>query len=91
MNDFERLNAETEQAIGEQHQRAWEFSVEPFIIRKQAELYQVFLDHPTTDTDGLVLIKLQINALQSLSDEFQSQINTGNLARKQLEGEENVT
>ena len=85
MNDSERARLESEQSIGEMHQRAWIHSVEPFIKAKQAELYAAFTAHPTTDKDGLMLIKLQVNALMSMGDDFQSYINTGKLARQQLE------
>lgn len=80
---------EFEAAKGEEYQRAWESMVEPFFVQKSKELYEAFCEHPTTDRDGLTILKLQVNALHSLKDEFQSQINSGMLARKQL-GEENA-
>lgn len=85
MDDHQRTKLELEQAQGEMHQRAWEHSVKPFVEAKQAELYDAFKEHNTTDTDGLMLIKMQTNALSSMADEFQSFINTGKLARQQLE------
>lgn len=84
MND-ERARLESEREIGEMHQRAWKHSVEPFVKAKKAELYEAFINHPSTDKDGLMLIKLQINALISMGDEFQTFINTGKLARQQIE------
>tara|TARA_R110000744_G_C19370310_1_gene562417 strand:+ start:4601 stop:4873 length:273 start_codon:yes stop_codon:yes gene_type:complete len=84
MND-ETARLESEQSIGEMHGRAWEHSVKPFVEAKQAELYAAFVNHPSTDKDGLMLIKLQVNALTSMGDEFQTYINTGKLARQQLE------
>ena len=84
MTDDERQYFESEQAIGEMHQRAWESSVQPFVKAKQEELFNAFINHQTTDKDGLMLIKLQLNALASMADEFQSLINTGKLARQQL-------
>ena len=76
---------EIEQAKGEMYQRAYDSTVQPFISAKEAELFDAFLNHPTSDTDGLVLIKLQLNVLTSMRDEFQSKINSGKLARQQIE------
>lgn len=81
---------EFEAAKGEEYERAWESMVKPFFESKSAELYDVFINHPTTDRDGLTILKLQVNALHSLKDEFQSKIMSGKLARQQL-GEENAT
>jgi hypothetical protein len=88
INDNEKQRLETERAIGEMHQRAWEHSVQPFVEKKKAELFEAFVDHPSTDKDGLMLIKLQLNALASMGDEFESFINTGKLARQQLENDD---
>lgn len=77
-------NLQREQAKGEMYQRAYDSTVQPFITAKQEELFSAFLTHPSTDTDGLVLIKLQLNTLQSMADEFQSYISTGKLAEQQL-------
>lgn len=76
---------EVEQAKGEMYQRAFDSTVQPFISAKETELFDAFLNHPTSDTDGLVLIKLQLNVLTSMRDEFQSKINSGKLARQQIE------
>lgn len=81
---------EFEAARGEQYDRAWKSMVEPFFESKSRELYDAFINHPTTDSNGLTILKLQVNALQSLKDEFESKIMSGKLARQQL-GEENAT
>lgn len=78
---------ETEAAIGDNYQRAWDGIVKPFFDLKTEELYGHFVNCPTTDERQLMLIKMQVNALNSLKDEFTSYINTGKLAKKQLEEE----
>lgn len=75
---------EVEQAIGHEYGRAYESLVKPFIIKKREELFEVFTQIPTTDTEGLTTIKLQSNALQSLDEEFKHYIQTGKLARQSL-------
>lgn len=71
-------------AKGERYQRAWDDLIEPFFLEKDHELYQAFKELPTTESDSLVLLKLQVNALEALRDEFKHYINTGRLAQKQL-------
>ena len=80
---------ELEVATGQKYKQAWEETVEPFVKSKQAELFAAFLETNTSDSKTLLTLKLQCNALESLGDEFKSFINTGELARKQLEKEKN--
>lgn len=86
MDDVER-KLQVEQAIGEQYGRAYESMVKPFIDRKKAELFEAFQILPTTEADGLLTIKLQCNALESLDDEFKHYIATGQLAKQSLDKE----
>lgn len=87
MDDNTKLALEVEASKGEQYQRAYDQLVTPFFEAKQAELFEAFQDAPTTETDILVTLKLQSNALKSLDEEFKHYINTGKLARQQLETE----
>jgi len=80
---------EFEAARGEQYKRIMEVYIEPFIASKQEQLFQSFIDSSTENPELLQLIKLQSNALASLSDEFKSHITTGELASKQL-NEDNI-
>lgn len=79
---------EIEAARGEKYGRAWEELVEPFFEAKQLQLYEAFKELPTSNNEGLVILKMQSNALESLKDEFQHHINTGKLAKQTLEEEE---
>lgn len=88
MDENIKVKAEMDRAKGESYKRAWENIIEPFFNKKQAELYQAFVDAGTSNTDGLLTIKMQSNALLMLHDEVQHYINTGTLAQKALEEEE---
>ena len=65
--------------------RAWHQHVEPFFIAKEAELFQAFKDISTTEQNDILLIKMQANVLAMLKDHFESKINTGKMARTQIE------
>jgi hypothetical protein len=78
---------EVEASKGEQAQRVWEYHVKPFFDAKNVELYEFFIESNTSSEKDLLLIKLQVNALQSLKDHFYSYITTGQMASKQLEEE----
>jgi hypothetical protein len=84
MDDNIKLKLEVERAVGDEYARAYESLVKPFIDRKRAELFEVFTEIPSSDIDGLIAIKLQSNALQSLNDEFRHYIQTGQMARQSL-------
>lgn len=89
MDNQTKHKLEVEQAVGEQHQHAWNELVLPFFEAKQAELYEAFMELPTSNTDGLTLIKLQMNSLLMMKNHFEEYINTGKIAKTQLLGEEN--
>jgi len=87
MNDIEKFKLEQERAKGEQYKRAYDNLVKPFIEAKNKELFEAFTIIPTNETDKLMMIKHQSNALRSLDDEFKSYITTGELASKSLNEE----
>lgn len=83
MIDDLELHKEVEKAFNSK--QAWDNHVEPFFIRKENELFQAFKDVSITNEKDVLLIKMQANVLAMLKDEFDSAINTGKLASKQLE------
>lgn len=87
MDDNIKEKLEVEQAMGAEYGRAYNSLVKPFIDRKKAELFEAFQILPTTEADGLLTIKLQCNALESLDDEFKHYIATGQLAKQSLNKE----
>lgn len=90
MNSEEiRSFLEVEQAKGETYKRIWDSVVGPFFIRKENELIEAFRGTRSNDTDALVMIRMQFNAIEALKVEFQHFITTGQIAQKQLFEEEN--
>lgn len=86
MNQNDKLTKEVLQ--GHKYYEVWKELVQPFFDAKSAELFDAFVSHPTSDKEGLVLIKLQCNVLNQLQDEFMAHIQTGKLAQTQInEGE----
>ena len=81
---------EVEAAQCEAAGRAWVQHVEPFFLNKEAELFEAFKDASTTNKDDILTIKMQANVLAMLKDHFDSLINTGKLARKQLEEDKEI-
>ncbi len=84
--ETERLEAEA--AVCEAAGRAWEEHVKPFFVAKELELFEAFKDMTATNEKDVMLIKMQANVLAMLKDHFESMINSGKLARKQLEDKE---
>ena len=80
-----KLVLEVEAAECEAAGRAWKQYVEPIFIEKEIELFEAFKDANTTQKDDILLIKMQANVLSIVKDHFESKINTGRLARTQLE------
>ena len=87
LNELE-TKLEMERARGELHQRAWEQTVKPFFESKESELFDMFIDCPTSEKEMLLDIKLQLNVLKALRINFESYIETGHMAATQL-GERN--
>lgn len=88
MDEFTRTKLELETSLGDNHQRIWDTTVAPFFEAKEKELYQAFINLPISQKDSLVDIKMQQNVLRSLEDHFKHFINTGQLARKTLEDDQ---
>jgi hypothetical protein len=83
-NDGKKVILEQEKAKGEAHQRAYDNYVKPFFEAKEAELFEAFKYTPSTDTDALVMIRLQLNALEGLKTHFEHYIQTGRMAEATL-------
>lgn len=87
--DPQKIRLEKEKALGEQYSRIYENYVKPFVDAKQESLFEAFKACPSDDKDKLVLIRLQVNAVEALDVEFQHYITTGKLAEKTLNDMEN--
>ena len=88
MNDNERLTLEQEAARGARYKGAWHDLVEPFFDNRSEALFEMFKATPSTDTVGLVNIRMQHNVLEGLKQEFESYITTGRMATQTLNEEE---
>ena len=86
MNDdvTQRL-LEIESSVGDQYKNTWEGFVEPFFVNKAEQLFEAFKTCPSSDVDALVAIRMQMNALDGLKEHFISYVNSGELAKRQLE------
>lgn len=78
---------EIEAAKGESHKRAWDQTVAPFFDAKKDELLEAFKELNSSDANGLMIIKMQYNVLQMMEDQFQSVINTGKMAKHEIDME----
>ena len=84
MLDEKETRLEVERARGEIHERAWEQTVKPFFEEKEAELFDAFIDCPTSEKEMLMDLKLQLNVLKAMKIHFESYIDTGRMAATQL-------
>ena len=84
MNDEQITKAENDAAVGQRYKSMWNDLLEPFFTAKQYELFEMFQNVSSTDTDMLVAVRMQSNALTSLRDEISSFIETGKMAQQQL-------
>ena len=87
MLDPEQAKLESEVAKGDEYQRVFQSYVGPFIEAKRQLLFGAFQEVPVSNVDQLKDIKLQLTAINSLEAHFQEFMNTGKLAKKQLEKE----
>ena len=87
LTDDKRHLLEVEAQKGEDWQRVWETYLSPFFRDKQQDLFLAFQELSTTDSENLLAIKMQSNALKSLADEFITIIDTGKMARQTLNEE----
>lgn len=85
MLDQNQAKLEAEKAKGEEYQRVFDAYVNPFIAAKREVLFEAFQQVPVQDTETLKDIKLQLTAINSLEAHFMEFVNTGKLAKYQLE------
>lgn len=85
MIDPDQARAQAEQAKGEEYGRIFNEYMLPFIEAKRKVLFDAFQRVSVSDVDSLKDIKLQLTAINSLEAHFQEFINTGKLAKIELE------
>lgn len=87
MLDPEQAKLESEVAKGDEYQRVFQSYVGPFIEAKRQLLFEAFQEVSVSNVEQLKDIKLQLTAINSLEAHFKEFMNTGKLAKKQLEKE----
>ena len=87
MIDPEKAKLESEVAKGDDYQRVFNSYVGPFIEAKKEVLFAAFQEVPVSNVEQLKDIKLQLTAINSLEAHFREFMNTGKLAKVQLEKE----
>lgn len=85
MLDPEVAKLQAEVATADEYQRVFDSYVGPFIEAKKQVLFEHFQTIPVGNVEALKDIKLQLTAINSLQAHFQEFMNTGKLARTQLE------
>ena len=85
MLDPEVAKLQAEVATADEYQRVFDSYVGPFIAEKKQVLFEHFQTIPVGNVEALKDIKLQLTAINSLQAHFQEFMNTGKLARTQLE------
>lgn len=85
MLDQDKAKLQSEVSKGDEYQRVFDTYIKPFIDEKSEVLFEAFKNIPVQDVDQLKDIKFQVTAIRSLESHFMSFINTGKLAKKQLE------
>lgn len=85
MLDPEVAKLQAEVATADEYQRVFDSYVGPFIEAKKQVLFEHFQTIPVGNVEALKNIKLQLTAINSLQAHFQEFMNTGKLARTQLE------
>ena len=78
--NVDTLQMEREISIADEKKRAFETHVEPFILLKKAQLFELFCDGNSLDDKTLQGIRMQVSALDAIADDFQHYINTGKMA-----------
>lgn len=87
MNDLDMNKLRIEVSVGEQHKATWDNLVEPYFELMTSELFEAFKSAPSDEPDVLVLLRLQVNALDGLRSHFITRINSGKLASQALTAE----
>ena len=81
----QKLEAEVFNGI--RHQEIWDEFIAPFFTNKEQELYQLFKQAPSDDVKTLTRIKQQLNVLSGMEAHFMHYIDTGKMAKQQLNGD----
>lgn len=89
MDEKIRTQAMLDVAKGHRYRELYDEVLKEFFEAKQKETFEAFRAMDTSDQGIMTTIKMYSNALQALEDEFQSVINTGIMAQKALDEEEN--
>jgi len=84
ISQLEREVAESSNA-----EKAYTSYIRPFIDEKRKVLFEAFMTISVEEPNKLMEIKRQQMVLEALNSEVVSKINTGKLARQQLEEMEN--
>lgn len=80
LTEHEKEKLRNESAQGVKSAAIWRDFIEPFYVAKTAVLFNAFRDCPIRDAEGLMNIKLQCTALDSLKSELTTFIETGKMA-----------
>ena len=86
-NEYRNIRAEKQLIIAkaERAKQLNEEFIKPFIESKHRILFNAFVEVDANDTDRLQLIRLQSTALSSLEAELQTYIDSGKIAKHELE------
>lgn len=87
-SDEKKRLLEVEKSKGEHYSRVWEGIVRPFFESKEEALIEAFRNASSEDTNVLLRLRMQFNAIESLKLEFMHYIETGRMAQQQLFEEE---
>lgn len=85
MIDKRRAKLEIDAALGENKRIVFKEHIKPFIEAKERILFEAMQNIPASDINALQLIKLQMTTIQSLEAYFREYIDTGKLAKHELE------
>jgi len=80
MDDKQEMQLVLERDLGVNAGHAWEGYFKPFFEEKQEILIEAFRVCGLRDEEGLLKIKMQFSALDSLRDELLGYMETGRLA-----------
>lgn len=74
-----------EQRIGQEKKDVFDKHIRPFLAEREAELFRAFCEVSASNSEALVLIKMQHSVLRALESDFVQYINAGKLASAELE------
>lgn len=78
---------ELERAKGDEYKAVYETYIKPFVDEKQKVLFEAFQNTSIANVDQLKDIKAQSTALNALAEHFKRFIETGEIAKYQLEND----